>query len=161
MVVLGLDISSVSTGWAILTDGPTLKDYGRLELSSKKSIKERIYLFSILISQILDIHHPDIVVIEDTYIAKNPSTSKLLNKFAGVAIYSCVQKLGADAKIAMVYPVSVRAAIFPKKKVDKKDIFCYIKDKYKLNLEFKFDNDITDAIAVAMYPFLNSIEGWL
>lgn len=157
-MILGLDLSSVSTGWAVIDNSLALKDYGRIDFSAKKSIKERMIILAELIKEIILLYKPNLVIIEDTFISQNPKTSKLLNKLSGVAIYTCTVMLGVETPIALVYPNSIRSALFPNKKVDKKDIFCYIKQKYKLKLDFKTGNDITDAIAAAMYPLIKELD---
>lgn len=178
MRTLGLDISSVSTGWAVLSDGPALVDFGRLEFSKSKSVKDKLILFSSLLRQLLLTHKPfDYVIIEDTFCSKNVSTTKLLNKFSGVAIYTVYAELGDVVNIASIMPASIRSAIsedvinylsslsFKKSKniVDKNEVFEYIIYKYKLNsLKFNTDNDITDAIAAATYPFKKQVnKKWL
>ena len=163
---LGLDLSSTSTGWSIVTDGPSLVDYGAIQFDKKTAHKDRLVILGSLIEQIIETHLPlDWVVIEDTFMAKNVKTTKLLNKFSGVAIASVRLALLDSAQIAIAYPSSIRSALFPKvkgqkAKTEKEEVVKYMIKKYSLPEDVV--NDIPDAIALATYPFLTEIpKEWI
>jgi hypothetical protein len=86
-------------------------------------------------------------VIEDIFSGRNISTMKLLARFSGVAIELSRRSLGSDPLI--VNTTKVRAA-FPCGN-DKEEAFKYICNRYKLQWNFKKDNDLTDAILLALY----------
>lgn len=159
---LGLDLSSASTGWAIISDGPSLVDYGAIAFDAHTAHKDRLIILGGLIEQITTQFFPiDWVIIEDTFMAKNVKTTKLLNKYSGVAIASVRKSLFDSTKIAIAYPSSIRAALFPKQKgikaeQSKEDVFNYMCDKY--NLPPDSVNDITDAIALATFPFISEVD---
>lgn len=169
MKCLGLDISTTSTGWAILeqnsSPGFTLVDYGRLDFPKEKAHKARLVVFGELISQLVRFPNNtfDYVIIEDTFVKFDPSVTKKLSRFAGVAIAS-ITAAQPGAVVALISPQSIKAAIFPKQKKDKEDIKLEMLTRYNLvNISNpdevkKFCNDITDAIAIAHFPFLRKVE---
>lgn len=166
---LGLDISTISTGWAILEQNSpsnfTLIDYGRLDFDKNKPHKIRLVIFGELISQIISQSSNvfDYVVIEDTFVRFDPSVTKKLSRFAGVAISSITCKQ-PDVTIMLVPPQSIKSAIFPRQKKEKEDIKIEMITRYNLvdvrNREQvkNFCNDVTDAIAIAHFPFFRKVE---
>lgn len=170
MKCLGLDISTTSTGWAILEQQPnspgfTLVDYGRLDFPKEKAHKARLVVFGELISQLVRLPNNtfDYVIIEDTFVKFDPSVTKKLSRFAGVAIAS-ITSAQPNAVVALISPQSIKSAIFPKQKKEKEDIKIEMLTRYNLvnisdtNAVKKFCNDITDAIAIAHFPFLRKVE---
>lgn len=156
MKTLGLDISSTSTGWAVLSDRLVLDACGVIDFNTKTPHKERMFILAETLATLLLEHKPDWVVIEDTFLKANVKVTKLLNKYSGVAIHTVYTKLGKDIPIAMLTPAAIRAAIFPKQKITKEYIDSHMKQKY--NLDPALPNDISDAIAAACYPHLKTVE---
>ena len=155
MRVLGLDLSSQCTGWAVLEDGLTLKDYGILDFASAPSKKEKLLLFEGMLSTVLNKHKPfDSIIIEDTFFGKNILTTKILNKFSGVAVVTCF-KHSPTSVIALIPVAALRSTIFPKQKVDKEYVYRYICDRYKLT---NVKNDVADAIVAASFPYYRKVE---
>jgi len=162
MNVLGLDLSTVSTGWAIVDENIKLVDKGIIDFVSKTPHKERMVILSELIQEVLDKNDIGMVVIEDTYVAKNVATTKLLNKYSGVAIYTVYKKCPDTCDIAVLSPQTIRSAHFPKSKKQqtKEYMYHYIVNKFSLPPETV--NDLTDAIAAACTPHLKEIDSkWL
>jgi len=161
MKTLGLDISTVSTGWAVLSDTPStpnvpeLIDHGYIDFKYSDMFSERLIVFRELIRGVVNLH-PDInyVVVEDTFISVNPKTTKQLNRFAGVAM-EAVRASSNKLIIVCTNAVSIRAAIRPGIKTDKEMMYTYLVERFKLG---KVRNDETDAIAAALLPFNRAIE---
>lgn len=155
MRVLGLDLSSTSTGWAILEDNLALKEYGIIDFKSARSKKEKLLLLESMIQTIISNKGPfDFIIIEDTFFGKNIKTTQLLSRFAGVAILAAFKSAPATT-IALVTVGSLRSAVFPKQKVDKLKVYEYICSRYKIK---NIPNDVTDAIVAASFPFIRRIE---
>ena len=154
---IGFDLSTVSTGWAVIEDNLVLKDYGIIDFTKKQPFREKLLLFGSLISQVIERQKPlDYLVFEDTFVLHNIATTKILNKFSGVAIYSALKVLGQDpTKLSLLAPAAIRSAIFPKMKTNKEMVYSHICEKYSLVPDKKVTrDDIPDAIAAAMYPHL-------
>lgn len=82
MKILGLDISSNSTGWAVLDDD-TVVDFGVIKTSGK-DVAKIVDFYSQLVNILSDHDDIDWVGIEDTYV-QNIVTTKLLAAYHGVA----------------------------------------------------------------------------
>jgi len=174
MRVLGLDLSTNSTGWAILESGdssPVLKEHGLLTFASVTNTKQSLLLFSSTLANVINKLKPfDIIVIEDTFVAKNVKTTKILNRVAGVAILTSFIH-SPQSQILMIPVMSLRAAKYPKlklpeaiaskigyaadKRIDKKIVQRAIMYEYGLN---GIKDDITDAIVAASFPFFGKVQ---
>lgn len=152
MIVIGLDISSSSTGWAVLKNrGRFYKregvDYGMIKPHKKLELSEKLVYFRTELIKILETTKPDIVAAEDVFFSRNPKTLKILSKFQGVAAEAVRETLGQPTNIVTVK--EVRAVVGTQ---GKEEVFNEIVKMFKLKgWVFKKHNDITDAIAVAFY----------
>lgn len=160
MNVLGLDISSSSTGWVLLKNGRFYKredtDYGWIRPSKKFSPAEKLSFFRNELIFILNETMPDMVGIEDVFLFKNPNTMKLLSRFSGVACESVRTTFEIEPSLLKVS--TIRSYIGTQVK-SKKDTYKYLISKYKLK-DWTFDthNDITDALATAICVHKKSLE---
>lgn len=146
MLLLSLDVSSKSTGWAIINDKFKLLYYGVILMPDIET-KFKLYWFYNYIDNLLKIFNPGIILVEDTYL-RNVKTLKLLSQFAGI-----VNLLAAlhNKEIKFLSPNKVRSYYKVK---TKKEVFDFIKKKYKVKLKhltFEDGNDITDAILQGLY----------
>ena len=173
MKVLGLDISSVSTGWAVLETPLKLIDYGLITCDVDLNLGQKLSKFDSDLNAILE-RHPDVswVGIEDTY-NNNTVTMKTLSKFAGVAIKCLQNSLGVgttysdstidkalnrrkgkpDGGIFLITPTSVNKLIGLVHRLDREERKTAIVEKVNTTFKLGFtlaENDVTDAIAVAM-----------
>jgi len=149
-VILALDVSSSSTGFAVLRNGRWNKSstsYGMIKIPSKLPLGERLVMFRDHISTLLDKVNPDSVVIEDVFSGPNVSTMKLLARFSGVAVEVTRRNLKQEPLIALTS--KVRAFLKCGKK--KINAFDYVCDRYNLNWSFNKMNDVTDAVCLALY----------
>ncbi len=154
MKILGLDVSTVSTGWFI-----TKRSCGIIKPSKKLSFEEKLVFFRVELIKLLKKYKPEIVVIEDAYYRPgfgNIHTLKQLVKFAGVAM---------EAAASLEIAVTILTASAARKnccgkqegRFKKEEVFKYFVEKYSLeDWTFNKHNDITDAMALAWgYKHLN------
>lgn len=144
--VLSFDVSSVSTGWALITFGKP-KKYGAIKLDKKLSISEKLVMFKLAVVGLLCEHTPDHIVVEETYL-KNVKTLKTLMQFIGVLNEASLTIVGKQIK--MVSPQTVRSSFKVK---TKEDAFEFVNKKFKLRANFDDDNDVTDAILQGLYYY--------
>jgi len=174
MKVLGLDISSVSTGWAVLEDDPlTLVEYGLITCETEKNLGEKLLRFDGELTEVLR-RNQDIawIGIEDTY-NNNTVTMKALNRFLGVAIKCAESELGNGAVytdktigkalgrkrskpemgISIIAPTSINKLIGLHGRLERDErknaIIRLVNRKFQLGFTYE-ENDITDAIAVGL-----------
>lgn len=144
--ILSFDVSSVSTGWALIVNGKP-KKYGIIAISKKLSVSERLVVFKLGVVQVMCEHTPDIIVVEETYM-RNVKTLKTLMQFIGVLNEASLTMLGK--RIEMVSPNTVRSYFEVK---TKEDAFEFTNKLFKLKMNFKEHNDITDAILQGVYYY--------
>ena len=89
-VVLGLDVSSTSTGWAVLKNGRFYKreniDYGWIRPHRGYGLLDKLDYFAFELDRVLNIVEPLTVGIEDVFLSRNVKTLKVLSRFSGAAI---------------------------------------------------------------------------
>lgn len=166
-IILALDISSKSTGFAIFKDGQLQKDcVGTIKLNHTTHA-ERLFFFEKSLSELLDGYNPSLVVIEDIFKGPNIKTFKVLCFFHGIvhklswAALSIEPQLMTVSEVRQTLEKKYKVKLFaPRKNKNKKYksqsfkdskelTFDFIKKHYKLkNFKFKEHNDVSDAIAV-------------
>jgi Holliday junction resolvasome RuvABC endonuclease subunit len=147
MKVLGLDVSTKSTGWFV-----TKPSCGIIAPSADLSFEDKLVWFRIELGKVLDKHKPDVVVIEDAYYRPgfgNIHTLKALVKFAGVAQELCASK-GIQTEIITATSARKHCCGTQEGAFKKKEVFNFFKTKYNLDdWTFQKHNDVTDAMALS------------
>lgn len=152
IVVLGLDVSSSSTGYAVIRNGRWNKSqssYGLIKTPPALTLAERLVLFRNELHVVIKRVKPTHIIIEDVFSGRNISTMKLLARFNGVAIEISRRSLRTDPHIALT--TKVRA--FLECGRSKEEAFEFIRSKYHLDWSFNKMNDVTDALALALYQY--------
>jgi len=151
-VILALDVSSSSTGYAVLRSGRWRnldKNYGLIKIPTTHSLPKRLVLFRNELHALIKRIKPTHVIIEDVFSGRNAATMKLLARFNGVAIELCRRTLRRDPQVALT--ATVRAGIGCGR--GKRDAFDYISKRYRLDWSFNKMNDVTDALVLALYGY--------
>lgn len=155
MKILGLDISTKSTGWFI-----TKRSCGIIVPDLKLIFSEKLVYFRQEVLYLLEKYRPDVAVIEDTYLRfGNVQTLKQLARFSGVAMEVCTSQ---GAKVENITATQARKNCCGEQKGEfkKPQVFEYlVKNKdfnsvceriYHSPCNFSRDNDLTDAAALTM-----------
>jgi len=95
MRILGIDISSKSTGWALI-ESDKLVEFGKINPTGKMTSAQKLCLFGIELKKIIEKHKPDNIAIEDVVQVKSVSVVKILARFNGVAIVEAYRFLQRD-----------------------------------------------------------------
>jgi len=85
MKILGLDLSTVNTGWAIY-DGEVCK-YGSIPIESRLTFFEKVRYIIKEIDKVVKEHKPVELAIEDTYFGLNQQGFKVLTRLSGAVMY--------------------------------------------------------------------------
>jgi Holliday junction resolvasome RuvABC endonuclease subunit len=147
MKILGLDVSTKSTGWFI-----TKRSCGIISPPVAFSFGKKLVYFREELDKLLVKHKPDVVVIEDAYYRPgfgNIHTLKALVKFAGVAQELCA---GYDIQTEIITATMARKHCCGDQEgpFKKREVFHFFKEKYSLDdWTFEKRNDITDAMALS------------
>ena len=105
-ILLGIDSSSISTGWAIGDMNGKLIKYG--SINPRGIIEEKLLITVNELNKILNEYKPTFVAIEDVNCFTNPKTAKLLAEFVGVIRLTCYMFNGNEM---MFYPSTSLKAI--------------------------------------------------
>ena len=98
MRIFGIDISSKCTGWCLLEDGK-LVEYGKIEPHSRMSTSQKLYLFRVELTKLLDKYKPDHIAIEDVIYVHSQTTLKVLARFNGIAIVCAYGATQSDPEL--------------------------------------------------------------
>jgi crossover junction endodeoxyribonuclease RuvC len=149
MRILGIDPGTVVTGYGVIEgedDEIALVDYGTLTGPEKLPISERL---SLIYNQLMDIigrHRPDVVAVEQPFVAKNARTALAIGRAQAIALLAA-----ANRKIpAYEYtPAQVKQRVANYGASSKEQI----QEMVRLQLglaEIPQPNDAADALAVAI-----------
>jgi crossover junction endodeoxyribonuclease RuvC len=89
MTVMGIDPGLGSTGWAVITgcaEHPVLSDYGAIHTDPRLDPAERLLLICNAIRELLSVHRPEEVAIEDVFLAKDTRAALALGQARGAAM---------------------------------------------------------------------------
>lgn len=142
---LGLDPSSLSTGWAVVDEDKELLDYGIIE--GRTDNPKSFILLHDRLDEIIKEHNIKAVFIEDTFFSRNVDTLKKLVRPTGIILYM----VGIyELKHQFIMPASWRKTFIGNGRTSKRETYEYVNDLYKLGFDsFNKYNDLTDAIGVA------------
>lgn len=147
MKVLGLDVSTKSTGWFI-----TKSSCGKICPPDTLSFEEKLAHFRQSLLDLLQKYSPDVVVVEDAYFQPRKGsiyTLKALSRFGGVAMEACASQ---GIKVVIMTATTARKFCCGRRegKVTKEHVFDFFTAKYQLtDWKFTTHNDLTDAMALA------------
>lgn len=142
-----IDGSTQKTGIAYFCNGKYV-EHVLLDFSKDKNMENRFESMSKEIWKKLDDYIPNIIYIEETYMANNPQTSKILTRLQGVVYAWCFNN---DCEFNTIRPTSWRKQLnFQQGKNVKREQLKiqsieYIKNNYGLEVT----DDEADAICIA------------
>lgn len=147
MRVLGLDISSVATGWAIVDEGKVVVK-GVINLDPKLSPGAKTWYLHHQVETMIILYKPDELAVEDVFLKINYATTKILSRLAGA-----IQELwyGTSGKeVIFYYAVTARsqADLGVKPASPKEQIMEAVNKKFKFRPAIVDDN-VADAVLVA------------
>lgn len=146
MRILGLDISTVATGWAIydsLTEN--LIRYDVIKPSKDLNHDQKLLVIAQSVDLILKTYRGITdISIEDTFISKDPTAVKKLNRIAGAIIHLWYLRKGKEANFYMAS--SARKSMDIPGNSQKEEVTKAVNKRFGLRLK---DHNVADAIVVA------------
>ena len=145
--LITIDGSTMKTGIAYFCDGKYVKHY-LLDYSKNKDMEDRFEIMAKEIWKVLNIHLPDIIYIEETYMSSNAQTMKILTRLQGVIYAWCINN---NCEFNTIKPTSWRKLLGfnqgknVKRNELKSQSVQYVLDNYKINVT----DDESDAICIA------------
>lgn len=98
MKILGVDISSTCTGWALI-EGDNLLDHGKIVPTKHMTLGQKLCLFGKELSKVIEKHKPAEIAVEDVVQCSSVSVTKILSRFNGVALIEAYKYLQRDAEL--------------------------------------------------------------
>jgi crossover junction endodeoxyribonuclease RuvC len=149
MKILGIDPGTVTMGYGVIEsseDEIGLVDYGDLSCPARSPIGERLsYLYSGLL-EVISRHQPDVVAIEQPFMAKNVKSALAVGKAQAVAI------LAASIRGIPTYeytPAQIKQRVSNYGASSKQQIQEMVRLQLGLS-QIPQPNDAADALAVAI-----------
>ena len=145
--LVSIDGSTQKSGIAYFCNGKYV-EHVLLNFSKDKNMENRFESMSKEIWKILDGYRPNIIYIEETYMANNPQTSKILTRLQGVVYAWCINNA---CEFNTIRPTSWRKQLNfqqgknVKREQLKKQSLQYVLDNYGLEVT----DDEADAICIA------------
>ena len=90
--IMGIDISSKSTGWAVIEDNKLL-EFGKINPTGSMTSGQKMFYFHNELERIISRYQPNEIAIEDVVQVKSVSVTKILARFNGIAIVESYRHL--------------------------------------------------------------------
>lgn len=84
--LISLDTSTRNTGYSVYRNG-SISSYGSISVKGNEPLDEMLGK----LSELLNKHHPDIVVIENTVVVRNARVQRDLTQILGAVRFWCIQ----------------------------------------------------------------------
>lgn len=149
MKILGIDPGIERVGWGIVETKNGTSTYqlcGCITTSKTLSQQERLFLISQELSNIIEIHNPDRVVIEKLFFATNKKTAMAVAESRGAILLVLWQK---GLPVKEFTPLEVKLAIAGTGRAEKKQIAWVVRNILKLESSITSD-DAIDALALCL-----------
>ncbi len=151
-VFLGIDPGFSVTGYTVLKkDGRStfLMDYGYLQMSSQKSLAERVGIFHATFEEKIKLYNVTQVALETSFLYKNPQTFLKLGYLRGILYLLSSQH---NLSISEFSPAEVKRAVTGSGSASKDQVALALVRLFPALSEVKkaAKNDVTDALAISL-----------
>ena len=149
MIVLGIDPGTAALGYGVIErTGANLRaiDYGCLETESSLPLAARLQLIHALVSDLIELHAPEIVGVERLFFSKNAQTAFAVGQARGVVLLAAAQH---RVEIREATPSEVKLAVAGYGNADKEQIQRMVRVVLGMS-ETPTPDDAADALAVAI-----------
>jgi len=147
--ILGVDPGSVQTGFGIIDEEQTSLHYlacGVIRTSSKAPIPSRLKRIYSELKIVMNRYRPDVVSIEDIFVARNVRSALKLGHARGVAILAAVN---SDLEVVEYTPAEVKKTLAGSGRAEKSQVQHMVKALLSL-VELPEPYDASDALALAI-----------
>lgn len=146
---LGIDPSTVSTGYAVVNNKGELVEYGVIKPTSSLEIHQKLHYQYTKIEDVMKKYQIKSIFSEEQFGGTNMNTLKKLCQVTGIVMLIAAQYgVGFDIK----YPASWRKLFHGYGAVKKADTLLLVNEMFGLQLKKK-DNDMADAIGIAVSAY--------
>jgi crossover junction endodeoxyribonuclease RuvC len=150
MRVLGIDCGTERTGYGIVEERDTGElvciTCGAVTLSSRQPLPTRLATIFASLSQIIEVHRPDRVAIEEVFYAVNAKSALKLGQVRGVAMLAAAS---AGLEVAEYAPLTIKSAVVGYGKAEKQQVQHMVMSLLHLE-NIPQPADAADALALAI-----------
>lgn len=148
MRILGIDPSIQSTGFGILEysqDGCTVLGYGVIKPSRRLLFHQKINEIKIRLEELIKIHEPDEVALENPFYAQNIKTAITLGQVRGAILVAVASH---NCSLYEYSALEIKKAVTGYGQADKNQVKMMVKTLLNIQDE-KLSTDASDALAAA------------
>lgn len=149
MIIMGVDPGTAITGYGVieqLGNRFRLLEYGAVRSTTNSAVPERLQSIFDGINQIIDMHKPDHLAIEELFFNKNTKTALAVGQARGVIILAaCLKKL----PVFEYTPLQVKQAVVGYGRAEKQQVQFMVKAILNLT-EIPKPDDAADALAIGI-----------
>ncbi|MBU4483835.1 crossover junction endodeoxyribonuclease RuvC [bacterium] len=146
--ILGIDPGTHKTGYGIIeSDGNEIKHVGSgdIKLNGKTPISLRLHDIFNALDTVIEHYDPDVIAVEDVFIAKNPKSSLKLGQAQGMVLLKAAQ---TGINCIEYSTREVKEALAGYGNATKEQVQFMVKNQLKINGDLS--EDASDALAVAI-----------
>lgn len=148
MVIFGVDPGTARMGWAVLETKKNkiiARKYGMITTNKDTAPENRLADIHANLKQLIKIHQPDIVSVEEIFFATNAKTAISVGQARGVILLTAAQ---LKVPVVSYSPLAVKRIVCGVGNADKKLVQKTITKILKLS-EVPKPDDCADALAIA------------
>ncbi|MEI8104011.1 MAG: crossover junction endodeoxyribonuclease RuvC [Candidatus Moraniibacteriota bacterium] len=152
LTILGIDPGTALVGWAIIVDNQGKAEtlaYGHISTPAGLPLARRLAEISHDLREIVELHQPDEVAVEELFFFKNQKTVMAVSQARG-AILLTMEEL--SVKIFEYTPLQIKQALTGYGRADKQQVQLMVKNILGLK-EIPKPDDTADALAIALCHF--------
>ncbi len=149
MLILGVDPGTVDTGFGIINEengSLGFLDCGVIRTSSTQPIPHRLKRIYEGLQDVIKQYRPDVISIENIFIARNVRSALKLGHARGVAILAAVNN---NLDVFEYTPAEVKKTVVGSGRADKEQVQWMVKRLLSLS-ELPRSHDASDALALAI-----------
>jgi crossover junction endodeoxyribonuclease RuvC len=152
MRVLGIDPGSETLGWGVV-DGAgskyALVDFGTVRSNTKDAFSKRLLNIYDSVADLMALHSPDVMSVEDTFYAVNVGVAMKLGQVRGLMLLLAEQR---GLEIAEYAPRLVKQTVVGYGNAEKQQVQQMVKLLLKMK-SVPTPHDAADALAIAICHF--------
>ena len=149
MIIIGIDPGLVNTGYGIISiqrNNPSIIDFGIIKPNSREVISKRLFTIFSDVSELMELHKPDVFSIEEVFYSKNFKSALMLGHARGAAILAAAKY---NLPVFEYSAKKVKQSITGNGNADKTQLQYMIKQIFKLN-QLPSPLDASDALGIAL-----------
>lgn len=153
--VLGIDPGSRFCGFGVVEDSGGARvrhlQHGVIRLDERAPIEERLRVLHAELASALEAHRPDMVAVEDVYVARNARSALVLGQARGVALLAAVQ---AGARVRSFPAAVIKQAVTGSGRAEKDQVGRMVNTLLGITVAARAD--ASDALAAALCGLLRA-----